>query len=188
MTIPDEAVQADKTLWCVNIKGPDDIISVPDHLSAVRMANTFNAWWLDLITKTPLTDNHPRMWAEPIEWPYSEGHGEDVTDPNNEYQWLRELAAQAPSPRAQALEEEIAKHANKTVTLGGQNYKAILLEDALSVVRALSSQPVADGCNSREAMRQEVVLMIERMYSDYTWHHQLIENVMSLPASPGASE
>lgn len=93
MTIPDEAVQADKTLWCVNIKGPDDIVSAPDHLSAVRMANTFNAWWLDLVTKTPLTDNHPRMWAEPIEWPYSEGHGEDVTDPKNEYQWLRELAS-----------------------------------------------------------------------------------------------
>lgn len=96
---------ANETLWCVNIKGPDDIISAPDHLSAVRMANTFNAWWLDLITKAPLTDNHPRMWAEPIEWPYSEGHGEDVTDPNNEYHWLRELTALAPSPRAQALEE-----------------------------------------------------------------------------------
>lgn len=95
-TIPEAAVQADKTLWCVNIKGPDDIISAPDHLSAVRMANTFNAWWLDLITKKPLTDNHPRMWAEPIEWPYSEGHGEDVTDPNNEYHWLRELTAALP--------------------------------------------------------------------------------------------
>lgn len=109
MTIPDEAVQADKTLWCVNIKGPDDIISVPDHLSAVRMANAFNAWWLDLITKTPLTDNHPRMWAEPIEWPYSEGHGEDVTDPQNEYQWLRELTAALPflqGVKVKALEWE----------------------------------------------------------------------------------
>ncbi|MEN5297507.1 hypothetical protein ABE530_04020 [Brucella sp. TWI559] len=96
MTIQDEAVQADKALWRVNIKGPDDIISAPDYLSAVRMANTFNAWWLDLITKTPLKDNHPHMWAEPIEWPYSEGHGEDVTDTNNEYQWLRELTAAMP--------------------------------------------------------------------------------------------
>lgn len=35
---------------------------------------------------------------------------------------------------AAALEEEFVKHANKTVTLGGQNYKAILLEDVLSVI------------------------------------------------------
>ncbi|ASV86493.1 hypothetical protein CES85_1036 [Ochrobactrum quorumnocens] len=52
---------------------------------------------------------------------------------------LRDQDARPTPSRAQALEDEIVKHANKTVTLGGQNYKAILLEDVLSVVRAFSS-------------------------------------------------
>lgn len=106
-----------ETLWCVNINGPDDIVSVPDYLSAVRMANTFNAWWLDLKTKKPITDNDARMWAEPIEWPYSEGHGDDVTDPNNEYQWLRELTAAtstaAPVERLDIL-ERVSKYPHGT--------------------------------------------------------------------------
>ncbi|GEM_PF-2979665 len=153
MTIPDEAVQQDKTLWCVNIKGPDDIISVPDHLSAVRMANTFNAWWLDLITKKPLTDNHPRIWAEPIEWPFSEGHGEDVTDPDNEYHWLRELAAHAPSPRAQALEE--ARRQAIEDVLGAltahelYQYRPKAFQGFIDYARnELSSQPVAGRCKT----------------------------------------
>lgn len=149
MTIPDEAVQADKTLWCVNIAGPDDIVSAPDYLTAVHMANTFNAWWLDLITKTPLTDNHPRMWAEPIEWPYSEGHGEDVTEPNNEYHWLRELTAQAPSPRAQALEElhKLRSSVNGDYVLSDKEELELL--DA--AIRAIS-QPVADGVDTIEVI------------------------------------
>ncbi|MEN3144789.1 hypothetical protein ABDF71_22625 [Ochrobactrum sp. WV_118_8] len=63
--------------------------------------------------------------------------------------------------------------------------------EAIQERRSLSSPDHADagkvegdGCNSRELMRQEVVLMIERFYSDYTWHHQLIANVMALPSAP----
>lgn len=230
MTIPDEAVQADKTLWCVNIKGPDDIISVPDHLSAVRVANTFNAWWLDLITKKPLTDNHPRMWAEPIEWPYSEGHGEDVTDPNNEYQWLRELAAQAPSPRAQALEEaeaaidELRLQAFRTNSDADRQayFDAVSkwFQDRhyrrMDAERALSSQPVADGCKTEREQALEKALkpfsdiageLFAMNYNEsdvvFTVHRKTpkgskISTSMTfkafnnaraaLPASPGASE
>ncbi|MCX2699356.1 hypothetical protein [Ochrobactrum chromiisoli] len=186
-TIQDEAVQADKALWCVNIKGPDDIISAPDYLSAVRMANTFNAWWLDLITKTPLKDNHPHMWAEPIEWPYSEGHGEDVTDTNNEYQWLRELTAAmpfltgSPSPRAQALEEaailealeeceayfDDRSDADHDETGFVPNEEMRILVSVRAAIRALS-QPVADHVADAGKMVADGWLPIETAPKDGT--------------------
>ncbi|URQ76204.1 MAG: hypothetical protein NBV76_05435 [Candidatus Ochrobactrum gambitense] len=94
-TVPEEAVKAE-TLWAVNIHGPDDLIAAPDYMSAVRMANAFNAWWLNLKTKQPHNDAiDARMWAVPTDWPGNDAHGHDgeLSKPHPEYQWLREAAA-----------------------------------------------------------------------------------------------
>ncbi|WP_176037657.1 hypothetical protein [Brucella tritici] len=105
-TLPEEAV----TLWAVIIHGPDDLIAAPDYLSAVRMSNAFNAWWLDLKTKQPHNDAiDARMWAIPTDWPGNDaqGHAVELSKPHPEYQWLREaLSALEPSAaRELALEE-----------------------------------------------------------------------------------
>lgn len=91
-TLPEEAV----TLWAVNIQGPDDLIAAPDYLSAVRMANAFNAWWLNLKMKQPHNDAiDARMWAAPTDWPENDaqGHADELSKPHPEYQWLRDVVA-----------------------------------------------------------------------------------------------
>ena len=110
-TVPEEA----GTLWAVNIHGPDDLIAAPDYLSAVRMANAFNAWWLNLKTKQQHNDAiDARMWAIPTDWPGNDaqGHAVELSKPHPEYQWLRDtLSALEPSAaRELALEEAVRKH------------------------------------------------------------------------------
>lgn len=95
MTIPEQAVQA-AILWAVNIHGPDDLIAAPDYLSAVRMANAFNAWWLNLKMKQPHNDAiDARMWAVPTDWEGNDarGHADELSKPHPEYQWLRDVSA-----------------------------------------------------------------------------------------------
>lgn len=103
--------EAGKTLWCVNIHGPDDIIAAPDYLTAVRMANAFNDWLLNLKTKQIHDDAiHARMWAVPIEWPRdnAQGHADELSKPHPEYQWLRDaLTAAAPYVQGAAREQEL---------------------------------------------------------------------------------
>lgn len=83
----------DKTLWCVNIQGPDDLIATVDHLSAVKVANTFNQWWQAQKEKQPQRENDPRMWAVPIEWPWdADLHAASVSEPGEDYIWLVTLA------------------------------------------------------------------------------------------------
>lgn len=77
-------------LWAVNIQGPDDMVAAPDYLSALRMANAFNAWWLRLKTKEPLHEYDPHLWAVPVEWTgSSDSYADDLENENGEYQWLR---------------------------------------------------------------------------------------------------
>ncbi len=97
-TLPEEAVKAG-TLWAVNIHGPDDLIAAPDYMSAVRMANAFNAWWLNLKMKQPHNDAiDARMWAAPTDWPGNDaqGHADELSKPHPEYQWLRDASAAPP--------------------------------------------------------------------------------------------
>ncbi|MGN6451372.1 MAG: hypothetical protein ACTHLK_22810, partial [Brucella intermedia] len=94
-TVSREDAKAE-TLWAVNIHGPDDLIAAPDYMSAIRMANAFNAWWLDLKTKQPHNDAiDARMWAVPTDWEGDDakGHAEELSKPHPEYQWLREASA-----------------------------------------------------------------------------------------------
>ncbi len=109
-TLPEEAV----TLWAVNIHGPDDLIAAPDYLSAVRMANAFNAWWMNLKTKQPHNDAiDARMWAVPTDWEGNDarGHADELSKPHPEYQWLRDtLSALEPSAARQLALEEAARN------------------------------------------------------------------------------
>lgn len=104
-TVPQEAHE---TLWAVNIHGPDDLIAAPDYMSAVRMANAFNAWWLNLKMKKPHNDAiDARMWAVPTDWPGddAQGHTEELSKPHPEYQWLREASALPHLPQGVGVKE-----------------------------------------------------------------------------------
>jgi hypothetical protein len=115
MTAPNEQMTTETeqkpVLWCVNIHGPDDVIAVASYLDAVKMANAFNAWWLAMREKKPLHEQYDaRMWAVPLEWPYSaEIHTEAVASSSDEYDWLREIARRSvasaePAVAVKALE------------------------------------------------------------------------------------
>lgn len=104
-TVPEEAHE---TLWAVNIHGPDDLIAAPDYMSAVRMANAFNAWWLNLKMTKPHNDAiDARMWAVPTDWPGddAQGHTEELSKPHPEYQWLREASALPHLPQGVGVKE-----------------------------------------------------------------------------------
>lgn len=165
-TIPEESVMAE-TLWAVNIHGPDDLIAAPDYMSAVRMANAFNAWWLDLKTKQPHNDAiDARMWAVPTDWEGNDarGHADELSKPHPEYQWLRDaLSALEPSAaRELALEEgdlqELLERLDAGLEYEGEletendhielfNVEAAqdLFADAAAAIRALSSPNHADA-------------------------------------------
>lgn len=74
-------------LWCVNIHGPDDVVAVASYLDAVKVAKAFNDWWLAYRTRKPLDERlDARMWATPIEWPYSaEDHAISLAAGSPEY-------------------------------------------------------------------------------------------------------
>lgn len=98
---PKEAYEAreapDPTLWAVSIQGPDDIIASADHLSAVKIANTFNRFWQQMKEKAPQRLHDPRMWAVPVEWPYTaESHAESlVSGPGPDYDEMVKTALSA---------------------------------------------------------------------------------------------
>jgi|GEM_PF-1705761 len=128
MTIPEQAVQA-ATLWAVNIHGPDDLIAATDYLSAVRMANAFNAWWLNLKMKQPHNDAiDARMWAVPSDWPANnaQGHADELSKPHPEYQWLRDVSA---APHLAAVQVEKLEWGDARITEDGRE-----AEDAKSPV------------------------------------------------------
>ncbi|WGJ07469.1 hypothetical protein [Brucella intermedia] len=149
-TLPEEAV----TLWAVNIHGPDDLIAAPDYLSAVRMANAFNAWWMNLKTKQPHNDAiDARMWAIPTDWPGNDaqGHAVELSKPHPEYQWLRDtLSALEPSAaRELALDVEFATIRAMIYCYEGDSAQAFEAQKALAkidaAIRTLSSPDHADA-------------------------------------------
>jgi hypothetical protein len=87
----------DPTLWAVSIQGPDDIIAAADHLSAVKIANTFNRFWQQMKEKAPQRAHDPRMWAVPVEWPYTaKSHAESlVSGPGPDYDEMVSAALSA---------------------------------------------------------------------------------------------
>jgi hypothetical protein len=73
-------------LWAVHIQGPDDILAVPDYVTAVQVADRFNGYWRSKIEKSGITENDPRPWAEPIKWSGSiEQHTARAVKPDEEY-------------------------------------------------------------------------------------------------------
>lgn len=56
-----------KTLWGINVIGPDDIYAMPSAESAIREALIFNNTWC-----ANWRDDQVLMWANVIPWPYSE--------------------------------------------------------------------------------------------------------------------
>ena len=91
----------DTALWAVSIQGPDDIIATADYLSAVKIANAFNAWWQELRARDAMTDYHPRMWALPVEWPWKNdggGHASSLANgPGSDYEPFVTKALASPA-------------------------------------------------------------------------------------------
>lgn len=144
-----------KTLWAVNIHGPDDLIPVADYLAALRFANRFNEWWHQQKTVNPLHEYDPRMWAVPVEWPGNAGqHAEWVKNPSPDYApFLSALSASIPADVAGVVERLIvdgeAKNdycpwrakqeaAAKLTSLSAENAaKDARIEDLEAVIKAL---------------------------------------------------
>jgi len=64
---------ADLTLWCVHILGPDDVLAAPSHEAAVVHARTIN----QALHRKSVPDILCFAYAAP--WPHSkESHAEDL--------------------------------------------------------------------------------------------------------------
>ncbi|MBA8838342.1 hypothetical protein [Ochrobactrum sp. RH2CCR150] len=140
MTIPEQAVQAE-TLWAVNTHDPDDLIAAPDYLSAVRMSNAFNAWWLSLKVKHPHNDAiDARMWAVPTDWPENDAqaHADELSKPHPEYQWLRDASA-APHLAAVWVNVDEIEAARKAVEELAHVQMNLPLEDWSRISSAILS-------------------------------------------------
>lgn len=51
-------------LWCVHVRGPDDLQAVASYADAVRLSDGLNWWWQAL----PLTEHDPIISAVPMVW------------------------------------------------------------------------------------------------------------------------
>lgn len=70
----------DNKLWCVNVRGPDDLYAMPSMAAALECANMMNVYFATrgLCEFDPLD---PVIFAVAIEWPYSaESHGDAIRD------------------------------------------------------------------------------------------------------------
>lgn len=67
-------------LWAVNIQGPDDLIAVPDYVTAITVAHKFNEWWLGLVKQKGQHEHDPYVWAVPIVWRWdATAHADSIT-------------------------------------------------------------------------------------------------------------
>lgn len=58
--------------WCVHVLGPDDLIPMPDHATAVRAADRFNTWWQKY--RATRQDDGAALPGTPVivrPWPYA---------------------------------------------------------------------------------------------------------------------
>lgn len=150
-------------LWCVNIQGPDDIIAMPDYVSAIKVANKFNAFWLREKEWRGQTVHDPRMWAIPIEWPGSEqSHAQSLAAPSTEYEAMVAEAV-APSPERTLADEIMAELKRARTKFPGKNVTfAALVEEVGELATATFEE-------SRSAVRKEAVqvaVMAMRMVLD----------------------
>lgn len=64
--------------WCVHVLGPDELIAMPDHVTADRAATRFNNVWqqyrAQLVDKPEI--DLPETPAVVRPWPYAYGHAE----------------------------------------------------------------------------------------------------------------
>lgn len=76
MTVKDKIeANADLTLWCVHILGPDDVLAAPCHDAAVVHARELNK----ALHGRPSTPNDVLCFAYAAPWPYSaESHASNV--------------------------------------------------------------------------------------------------------------
>ena len=80
--------ETDPTLWCVNIKGPDDVVAVSSRREAGELAAKFNDFVL-LNWESDPNQYDPLLWAVPCQWPHdAESHAHRLGD-LGEYGWLR---------------------------------------------------------------------------------------------------
>jgi hypothetical protein len=82
-------------LWAVHIEGPDDILAVPDYVTAVQVADRFNGYWRSDIEKC-FFPTLPTAWAKPVRWSGSiPQHAEQVAHPDPKY---TEIFVDPPAP------------------------------------------------------------------------------------------
>lgn len=87
-----------RTLWCVNVRGPDDVLATPDYVTAMRVANRINVFLEAFYRNREWTENDPCTWAIPVEWHgNAESHAESVGSPSAEYAFAFSLAMHDPA-------------------------------------------------------------------------------------------
>ena len=64
--VTDAAFDPSKLLWCVCVRGPDDLVPVASYENAVRLADGLNYWYLS----QSLTKHDPWISAVPALWEY----------------------------------------------------------------------------------------------------------------------
>ena len=150
-------------LWCVNVQGPDDIVAMPDYVSAIKVANKFNEFWLRMKQERGQTIHDPRMWATPIEWPGSaQSHAENLASPSEEYEAII-ADALASRPEKTLFHEILAELVRARQKFPGKNVTfAALVEEVGELATATFEE-------SRSAVRKEsvqVAVMAMRMVLD----------------------
>jgi len=86
---------ADLTLWCVHILGPDDVLAAPSHDAAAVHAHELNKAVHSRVSEP----NDVLCFAYAAPWPYSrEHHAEAVKD------WLKHTARRSTTVGADAKE------------------------------------------------------------------------------------
>lgn len=57
-------------LWCMHVRGPDDVYPAPDYAAALKWSDTANELCEQARAKHPGDDNVPRLRAVPAPWPW----------------------------------------------------------------------------------------------------------------------
>jgi len=72
---------ANLTLWCVHVAGPDDVYAEASHAAAVRRADELNRTTHALISERHPSDNTIMCFAYADIWPWSkERHAESMKE------------------------------------------------------------------------------------------------------------